>query len=309
MVGRHRPKPYPREPRPPHLADRRRGRARRRRCDARRGRRDARRPRARGRGRGVVAHAEVEEERRAVELYTEGRRDEAGAIFARFDSLEARVGAAFAAWPDTLPRLRPLPERRAVVRLHEGLALAALGEDRQAREAFYFARQLEPDTPYAVRADDFLHPRFVPGLPIFIPTAPYPERLRALAPAEQERELARDRSVEGLLRYGATLQRLGRPVSAQQVFDEAAERAPDDPEVLTAAAVARFDKSEPAEAFSRLGPLTRRFPGAQTVRFHLGILLLWSGELEQAKAQLEQARGLGPQTRLGREAERFLERL
>jgi hypothetical protein len=85
--------------------------------------------------------------------------------------------------------------------------------------------------------------------------------------------------------------------------------APDDPETLTAAAVARFDKDEPAAAFSRLGPLTRRFPRVQTVRFHLGLLLVWIGDAEGAKRQLRQVQALGPETRLGREAKRFLDRL
>ena len=78
---------------------------------------------------------------------------------------------------------------------------------------------------------------------------------------------------------------------------------------FTAAAVSRFDKDEPAIAFSRLGPLTRRFPRAQTVRFHLGLLLVWIGDAEGAKRQLQQVRALGSETRLGREAKRFLDRL
>ena len=47
------------------------------------------------------------------------------------------------------------------------------------------------------------------------------------------------------------------------------------PDAQVAAAVVRFDKTRPVLAFSRLGPLTRRFPHASTVRFHLGLLLLW----------------------------------
>jgi Flp pilus assembly protein TadD len=99
------------------------------------------------------------------------------------------------------------------------------------------------------------------------------------------------------------------PLSARRIFDDAVRLAPGDPETLTAAAVSRFDKGRPELAFSRLGPLTRRFPRAQTVRFHLGLLLVWIGDGNGAKRQLRQVRALGPETRLGREAKRFLDRL
>ena len=39
--------------------------------------------------------------------------------------------------------------------------------------------------------------------------------------------------------------------------------------------LARLDKTHPERAFSRLGPLSRRYPHASTVRFHLGLLLLY----------------------------------
>jgi hypothetical protein len=45
------------------------------------------------------------------------------------------------------------------------------------------------------------------------------------------------------------------------------------------------------------------------VRFHLGLLLLWIGDLEDARRQLRLARDAGPETALGREAARFLRRL
>jgi hypothetical protein len=63
------------------------------------------------------------------------------------------------------------------------------------------------------------------------------------------------------------------------------------------------------EAFSRLGPLTRRFPHAATVRFHLGLLLLWSGEVGQAKRQLGLARQTEPRSAVAREAARYLKAL
>ncbi|HUH21559.1 MAG TPA: hypothetical protein VLZ09_06795, partial [Gaiellaceae bacterium] len=76
-----------------------------------------------------------------------------------------------------------------------------------------------------------------------------------------------------------------------------------------AAAVGRFDKARPVDAFSRLGPLTRRFPGKATVRFHLGLLLLWSAQVTEARKQLSEARAEGPKTALGTQATQYLEAL
>jgi hypothetical protein len=56
-----------------------------------------------------------------------------------------------------------------------------------------------------------------------------------------------------------------------------------------AAAVARFDKDAPEQAFSRLGPLARYHPRAGVVRFHLGLLLLWIRAVDEARRQLELA--------------------
>jgi predicted Zn-dependent protease len=110
--------------------------------------------------------------------------------------------------------------------------------------------------------------------------------------------------VRAKLLYGVALQRLGRRVSAQRQFDAASRLAPADAEAQVAAAVIRFDKARPSAAFSRLGPLSRRFPRAQSVRFHLGLLLLWlarveQNAVEQGKDQLPRARdgaGYGSET-------------
>jgi hypothetical protein len=100
-------------------------------------------------------------------------------------------------------------------------------------------------------------------------------------------------------------------MSARREYDAAVRLTPQDPEALVAAAVSRFDKSRPAESFSRLGPLTRRFPKAATVRFHLGVLLLWlartqPGSVEEGKRQLRLARAQEPRSPLAREAKKLL---
>ncbi len=73
--------------------------------------------------------------------------------------------------------------------------------------------------------------------------------------------------------------------------------------------MARFDKDDPSAAFSRLGPLGQRYPGAAVVRFHLGLMLLWLRDVEGSRTQLEEAVRLEPSTVYGREAALLLERL
>jgi predicted Zn-dependent protease len=151
-----------------------------------------------------------------------------------------------------------------------------------------------------------------PGRPPFIPSFAPPRQLERLAAAQQLRALARaarSGDVRARLLYGAALQRLGLPLSAEREFTAAAARAPSDPEALTAAAVGRFTKADPVAAFSRLGPLAARFPRSQTVRFHLGELLLWLRQVDKAKAELRLARSAGPRTPLGRTASAFLVQL
>ena len=263
---------------------------------------------------GVRADTEAVALRRAAQLYADGRRAAAARAFARFDSLEARVGQAFAAWPDgtvdRLNRLAGLHPQKAVVQLNLGVALVWSGL-AGAEDAWSAAAASEPDTAYAIAAGNLLHPEYARGIPIFVTTVPLPAGLDALAPAAQLALLERGASagVEGKLLYGVALQRLGRRLSAAKVFDAAAAQAPANVEARVAAAVGRFDKSRPAEAFSRLGPLTRRFPNRATVRFHLGLLLLWSGEVKEAKAQLARASRVEPRSPLAREAERYLEEL
>ena len=256
---------------------------------------------------GVRDDAEARELRRAAELYAAGRRTEAARIFVRFDSLEAKLGAAFSAWPaseDRIEQLGALFPRSALVQLHVGLARFWAGAGG-ALSAWREARDVEPDTPYAVRADDLIHlDEFAPGLPVFVPSFPY--SLEGGTPASQLESLRGESGPSGRLLYGVALQRLGRPLSARRAFADGLLLAPNDVDALVADAVGRYDKSNPAAAFSRLGPLTRRFPQAATVRFHLGVLLLWQKDVKEAKRQLRLARESEPGSRIAREAGRYL---
>ena len=263
---------------------------------------------------GVRADPEAVALRRAARQYAAGKRTLAGRSFARLDSLEARVGQAFATWPegtvDHLNRLAGLHPQKAVVQLNLGIALFWAGQPG-AQDAWRAASASEPDTPYAVAAGNLLHPEYARGLPVFVTTVPLPTGMEDLSPTAQLDLLRRNaaRGADEKLLYGAALQRLGRQRSAERVYAAAAREAPGSVEALVAAAVGRFDKSRPAEAFSRLGPLTRRFPGKATVRFHLGLLLLWSGEVREARTQLVRATTSEPGSPLAREAQRYLDEL
>ena len=265
---------------------------------------------------GLRNDADTRALRRASALYAKGRRAEAGRIFAAQHSLNAELGAAFSAWPDgALVRVTELARthpRSALAHLHLGLALIWTGRNADGVAALRAAERIEPDSPSAVRAGDLLHPRVAPGLPNFVPSFSVPARVSRL-PAEQQLTVlgraARARDVRAKLLYGVALQRVERPVSAERQFAAAAALAPENAEAQVAVAVGRFDKDNPSAAFSRLGPLTKRFPRAPTVRFHLGLLLLWLNDLPDARKQLRLARTEGPGTPLAQEANRFLVRL
>jgi tetratricopeptide (TPR) repeat protein len=264
---------------------------------------------------GLRNDPEAQRLRRAEQLYGRGDRAGAARLLAGDQSLGAKIGAALARWPrgtitelDGLARAHP---RSAFVRLHLGLALAWARRDTDARQAWRAAGRVGPDSPSAVRAESLLHPELAPGLPVFVPSfnpaSSFPDspqaQLAALARA------ARRPSWRDKILYGAALQRLERPVSAERQYAAAARLAPNEPEARAAAAVGLFDKERPALAFSRLGPLAKTFPRAQTVRFHLGLLLLWIGQVQTAKQELRLARAEGPKTLLGSQANALLSRL
>jgi Flp pilus assembly protein TadD len=264
---------------------------------------------------GVRTDPDAERLRRAERLYSRGERAAAGRVLAGDTSLGARVGAALTRWPrgtitelDGLAHARP---RSAFVRLHLGLALAWERRDAEARRAWRAAERVGPDSPSAVRAESLLHPEFAPGRPVFVPSFGPASSLPA-SPQAQLAALARAArrpDWRAKILYGVALQRLERPISAERQFAAAAELAPREPEARAAAAVGLFDKEQPSLAFSQLGPLAKTFPRAQTVRFHLGLLLLWIGQVRTAKQELRLARAEGPKTLLGSQAAALLARL
>jgi hypothetical protein len=203
----------------------------------------------------------------------------------------AAVRAAFATWPrGTVDRLEELAVRwpdDPVVRFNFGLALDCRGYFADAQQALTAAKRLGRNTQYEIDADQLLHPTFFQGgYPIFQPTGGEP-----------------------LLVQGSLLQREGHQHSAERLYARAARLRPQDVEAQVAAAVGRFDEDNPSAAFSRLGPLTRRFRHSQLVRYYLGLLLVWIGEGKQGITQFRKAEALGPSTPLGKQVRELLARI
>ena len=262
---------------------------------------------------GFRTDAEARDLARAAAAYQRGDSEAAAALFAKHDSLEAKVGSALATWPegslDRLEQLAKLYPGIAVVQLHLGLARLWANEG-DAVAAWRATIEAEPDTPYAIVAGNLLHPQLPRGLPAFIPSfAASPEitRLPGARQLEALRRAAERGGVRERLLYGVGLQRVGRPASASRVFDQAAQRFPENVEAKVAAAVGRFDKDAPERAFGMLGPLTRTYSNEPSVRFHLGVLLLWTGRIEPAKRQFRLAARSQPDSPLAREAACYLE--
>jgi tetratricopeptide (TPR) repeat protein len=176
----------------------------------------------------------------------------------------------------------------AAVQINFGRALICAGFLADASQALEAAKHRGRDTPYEIDADQLLHPTFFQnGYPIFQPSI----------------------GTDPLLVQGAVLQRQGHQHSAERLYAKAARLHPDDPEAQAAAAVGRFDEDNPSASFSRLGPLTKRFPRSQVVRYYLGLLLVWIGERNQAVVEFQKTVDLGPHTQLGRQVQALLRQI
>ena len=269
---------------------------------------------------GVDQGAEAQALARAQRLYNANDVTQASAIFSRYRSLEAQIGSAFAAWDqDGLARMQGLAAAHpasGVAQLHLGIADYWAGHNAEAVAEWEKTARIAADSPYGVRAEDLLHPnlsfRGLPSLPYLVLDFGPAPAIAKLPAAHELAALARAAAkpdARAKLLYGSALWGLEHPVSAERQFEAAAKLAPHDPLARTAAAVGAFSKANPVKAFSRLGPLTGVFPRSAAVRFHLGLLLLWSGEQRKAVKQLRLAAADAPHSSYAQDARRLLSRL
>jgi tetratricopeptide (TPR) repeat protein len=265
---------------------------------------------------GLRQDAEARALARAQTLYDRSKAQQAAAIFDRYDSIPAQVGSLVAHWPvGTLKGLEQLAQAHpasAPVLLHLGFARYCSGDLAGATAAWRQLLLRAPDAPEVVQAEDILYPGYAPGVPLFVPSF-RPSKALAGVPAARQLMLLRQGAAGGdlhsLLLYGRALQQLGHAVSAEAAYARAARLAPRNADAQVAAAVGRFDKADPTVAFAHLGPLTARFPHAASVRFHLGLMLLWTGQVSKGRTQLRLAVKLAPGSLIGRTASTYLSKL
>lgn len=263
---------------------------------------------------GTRDDAEAQALSRAAALLTEGRRAQARAIFARYRSVQAQIGAAFAVWPSgslqALERIAAAHRGDAVAQLQLGIAQLWSGRNADAAKQLELVDSRFPDTGSAIEAEDILYaPHDIPALPYLVLAVPLPSAPSLAGQLSVAARAARRPSAQAKLAYGAILWHLERRVSAAQQFAAAAKLAPDDPVALTADGVAQFTPRNPTAAFARLGPLTGRFPKAAVVRLHLGLLLLWTRQVKKAEAQLRLAAASRPDSLYSKEARDLLSKL
>jgi hypothetical protein len=227
-----------------------------------------------------VLQLEVDRSRplgKAAKLLNSDHAAAAAAIFRRYSSPEAKLGLAFAQWtgPESLAGVKAIvaanPEDPALL-LNLGWANYQAGLNADAASAWQQTASRFPDSPYAIDALNALNPSIAPGLPLIV---------------VDSRNVS-EKAWSALV-MGVRLWNRKRVVSARRQLAAAVRYAPNSPETLVAAAVARFSPADPKAPFPLLGPLSGQFPDASIVRLHLGEVLLWNRKIAKGKEQLRLA--------------------
>jgi tetratricopeptide (TPR) repeat protein len=206
--------------------------------------------------------------------------------------------------PDaTVARLRLLAPTQPFAAYELGVVQLWAGRVALATTALKAVRDAAPESFYGIKADDLLHPTMQAGYPLFVPAEDPPENASTATLAAAARAAPDDAVAQ--LQYGAALQAEGQRTEALAAYRQALKADPTSIEAQVALAVAGFQKDDPAKAFGTIGPLARDHAGDPSPRFHLGMMLLWIGQTEQAKAQFQQVEKEAPGSRLARLADFF----
>jgi tetratricopeptide (TPR) repeat protein len=224
------------------------------------------------------------------------------------DDRRVRIALAVAAYRRddsgaALEALARLPADDPAVAFHTGLVLLWAGRVDDAEAALVRARDADRYGFYGFQAERVLFPGYLPSLPAYMP----PEPVESLRAARRATRLRPD-DPGAWLGLAAALPATRRP-EALQAARRAAELAPRRLSPRIALAVLAFDKADPSASISTLGGLSAESAPSAELRFHLGLLVLWIGNREQARDQFEQARDIDPGGRYGEAAGRLLEAL
>ena len=232
---------------------------------------------------------------RALRLYEAGKRAAGRASCSRGTTRSRRGSASRSAAGPTarvarLTQLSGLHPKSAAVQLNLGLARFWAGEGgaegrlavgRRARAGHRVRGHRRQPAPSRLRAQPArLRPVGRACRRPFAGSRPRPSS-RAL-----ERR-ARTGTAADRLFYGVALQRLGRQRSAERVYAAAARAGAERPRGAGRGGRRALRQGAARRRRSRGSGRSRAtFPKAATVRFHLGLLLLWSGQVKEARRQL-----------------------
>jgi tetratricopeptide (TPR) repeat protein len=185
--------------------------------------------------------------------------------------------------------LERLPQNRPVVTFNLGVAQYWNGDLTGATRSFEATRRLDPYGFYGSRADGLLfRGQELPGYPPYVP--PVPASRVPLATLEAAAR-AHPGSAEAWLRLAAALgqsPRFGARLDAIRAARRALALDPTGIDARVAVAVLSFDKANPAATMGVLGPMSANEPTNPEIRFHMGMVLFWIKQFDDAAAQMRQ---------------------
>ena len=264
---------------------------------------------------GVRTDPEAVDLRKALALYDAGQARRGRSSSSRGTTRSRRASARRShlagrhGRPDDPALGAPPEERRRPAQPRRRALLVRRG---RREDAWQSAASLEPDTAYAVAAGNLLHPEFARNLPIFVPTTDGAERRSQARRAGAARAAPASRAAGRSPTSSSTASRCsGSASSARRSASIAAAREG----ARGRRGAGRRGRRPLRQGAPGGGVLparpahARRFPKAATVRFHLGLLLLWSGEVKEARRQLELVRTVEPGSPLVGRRGQYLDRL
>lgn len=188
--------------------------------------------------------------------------------------------------------LQKLPQSQAAVVFNLGVAQLWDGQLTQATASLMHTRRLDPYGFYGSIADNLLFAKqelqsYPPYFPPFSQPSDPLAKLRANARAHPA-------DASAWLELAVALERTNRV----QAIAAARRALADDPTGIdprVALAVLAFDKDMPGTALQTLDSMASDEPTNAEIRFHLGLLLFWTRDFQDAAGQMRQVVASHPQ--------------